>query len=161
MDSINATYFLSAAPGKALLHYASKAKNDINKFIYKLQNFLNHPSIDNCHLESLTTKANKTNSLHLASLLSMCLSENALSTFINNSKFDSKGVEMLQHLIDMKHLISKLLALTIYDAMIYQTIVPDNLFDTFTKRLCLIYKTCMQSDIPYDGDFSLNASSKV
>ena len=92
MASISVTYFLSAAPGKALLHYASKAKNDINKFIYKLQNFLNHPSIDSCHLESSTTKANKTNSQHLASLLSMCLSENDLSTFINKSEFDYRGI---------------------------------------------------------------------
>ena len=152
-DTFGATPFLTAGSDKALPKYSAKPKEDINKFIYKLRIFLQHPSIDNCHLDSHTTSINKDKSKNLAALLSLCLGGNALSPFINNSKFDDKGIEMLCHLMDMKHPISQSSASTLYNALTNQTIGPEESFNAFAKRLRLMYKTCTCSDIPYDEGF--------
>ena len=120
---------------------------------YVLRIFFNHPSIDNCHLDSRTTLENQDKSKHLAALLSMCLSNNVLSPFIDNPKFDDKCIEMLQHLMDMKHPISKLSASTIYNSLSNQTIASDESFGAFAKCLRLMYKTCTRSGIPYDEGY--------
>ena len=83
----------------------------------------------------------------------MCLSGNAISPFIGNPKFDDKGIEMLNHLMDLKHPVSETSASTLYNSLTSQLIKPDEIFDAFTKRLCLMYKTSTQSGIPYDEGF--------
>lgn len=116
-DSTNTTPFLTAATNKALPKYTGKQCDDINEFIYKLRVFLNHPSIDNCHLHHCTTETIAEQSKNLAALLSMCLSGNAISPFIDNPLYDHKGIEMLNHLMDLKHPVSKSSASTIYNAI--------------------------------------------
>ena len=56
---------------------------------------------------------------------------------------------MLNHLMDMKHPVSKSSANNIYDALANQSIKPDKSFDSFAPRLRLMYKTCTQSGIAY------------
>ena len=112
-ESADATPFLSASSNKALSKYSAKPRDDINEFIYKLRVFLNHPYIDNCHLHSSTTETNADQSKNLAALLSMCLSGNALSPFIDDLAYDHKWIEMLNYLMDLKHPVSKSLASTI------------------------------------------------
>lgn len=152
-DTASATPVLAAGSDKALPKYSAKPKEDVNEFIYKLRIFLQHPSINNCHLHSKTTAANKDKSKNLAALLSLCISGNALSPFIDNAKFDDKGIEMLHHLMDMKHPVSHSSASTLYNALLNQTKEPEESFDAFAKRLRLMYKTCTRSGIPYDEGF--------
>ena len=47
------------------------------------------------------------NKKNLATLLCLCLSGNAISTSINNTTCNDKDIEMLNHLIDLKHPVSK------------------------------------------------------
>ena len=141
-ESINPTPFLSAASNKALPKYSAKVRVDINEFIYKLRIFLQHPSINNCHLDEATTEANAEQSRNPAALLSMCLSGNAIAPFIDNPRFDDHGIEMLRHLMDLKHPISKTSASTLYNSLTSQSIKSEETFDAFAKRLRLMYKTC-------------------
>ena len=83
----------------------------------------------------------------------MCLSGNAISPFIDNPTYDDKGIEMLHHLIDLKHPISKTSASTLYNSLSSQSMKPEESFDEFAKRLRLMYKTCTRSGIPYDEGF--------
>lgn len=136
-ESANATPFLSAASNKALPKYSAKHHDDINEFICKLRVLLNHSSNNNCHLHSSTTETKAEQSKNLAALLSMCLSGNALSPFMDNPAYDHNGIEMLNHLIDLKHPISKSLASTMYNALNTQCIKPDESFDASAKRLCI------------------------
>ena len=100
-DSHSATPILSAGSEKALPKYSGKYKDDVNEFIYKFRIFLNHSSINNCHLDLSTTDSNRKNSKNLAALLSFCIHGNALSPFIDNPKYNNKGIEMFHHLMDM------------------------------------------------------------
>ena len=152
-DSNSATPFITPGTDKLLPKYSATPADDINEFIYRLQVFLDHPSIDNCHMDSKTDDSNRDKSKNLATLLSLCISGNALSPFIDNSSFTHKGIEMLHHLMDMKHPISKSSASTIYNALSHQTIAPTESFESFAKRLRLMYKTCTRSGIPYDEGF--------
>ena len=68
--------------------------------------------MDNCHLYHCTNDTNAEQSKNLVALLSMCLSGNAISPFINNPTYDDKGIEMLDHLMDLKHHVSKALVST-------------------------------------------------
>ena len=152
----SATPFLTAASDKALPKYGGRPTEDVNEFIHKLRIFLNHPSIDNCHRDTTTTDHNKTKSKHLAALLSMCLSGTALSPFIDSPRFDNKGIEMLTHLMDIKHPVSLSSATTTYHALGNQHIRPDESFDSFAKHLRLMYETCTRSGIPYDEGFLIH-----
>lgn len=60
---------------------------------------------------------------------------------------------MLHHLMDMKHPISKSPPSTIYNALINQSIGPEETFNAFEKCLRLMYKTCTRSGIQYDEGF--------
>ena len=152
-ESNGATPFLSAASHKALPKYAGKTTDDINEFIYKLRPFLQHPLIDKCHLDASTDSTNAKQSKFLAALLSMCISGHALSPFIDNPFYDDKGIEMLHHLMDLKHPISKSSATSIYHSLSLQKIGPKESFDSFAKRLRLMYKTCTRSGIKYEESF--------
>ena len=152
-DSQIAVPFPSASSLKALPKYSGHSTSDINEFIYKLKPFLQHKSIDNCHLLSSTTDAAVKQSKNLAALLSMCLSGPALSPFIDNPTYDDKGIEMLNHLMDLKHPVSTSSAATIYNSLHTQKIAKDDSFDAFAKRLRLTYKTCTRSGIPYNEGF--------
>ena len=44
------TPFVIVGGDKVLSHYAGKNSEDINAFFFKLRIFINHPSVDNCHL---------------------------------------------------------------------------------------------------------------
>ena len=123
------------------------------EFLFKLRPFLAHDSIDNCHLNPSTDDSNKDKSKHLANLLGLYISGNALSPFIDNPTFEDKGIEMLNHLMEMKHPVSKSSANNIYNSLSNQTIKPDESFDSFATRLRLMYKTCTRSGISYDEDY--------
>ena len=149
----NVTPFLSATSNKALPKYSGKPTEDISEFIYKLKPFLRHGSIDNCHKQDGTNSSNAEQSKNLASLLSMCLTGNAISSFVDNPDFDDKGIEMLNHLLELKHPSSKTSASTIYNALPSQRIKPGESFDEFAKRLRIMYKTCTRSGISHDEGF--------
>ena len=152
-DSQLAIPFLSASSHKALPKYPGNANTDINEFIYKLKPFLQHKSIDNCHLLSSTTEEVAEQSKSLAALLSMCLSGPALSPFIDNPTYDDQDIEILNHLMDLKHPVSTSSAATIYNSLHSQKIAKDKSFDNFAKHLRLMYKTCTRSRIPYNEGF--------
>ena len=92
------TPFLTAGGDKALPRYSGRKNEDINAFFYKLRIFLNHPSINNYHKHKTTTSFNYNESKHLSTLLSLCLLGEALHPFLDNSRFDNKGIEMYHHL---------------------------------------------------------------
>ena len=83
----------------------------------------------------------------------MCISGNALSPFIDNVQYDNKGIEMLHHLVAMKHPTSKSSASTVYNALARQKITPNETFDDFAKKLRIMYKTCTRAGIPYDEGY--------
>ena len=142
--------FLSSISSKALPTYSGKASEDINEFLYKLKIFLNHPSIDNCQKDSSTTHLNAIKSKNLAtSLLGLCISYDTLSPFINNEIFKDKGVEIVHHLISMKHSSSQVSASAIYNNMYSMKIQKHETFDAFAKHLQTQYYTCTCSGFPY------------
>ena len=124
----NATPFLSASSNKALPKYSGKPNEDITEFVYKLNVFLKHQSIGKCHLEPCTNDTNAEKSKNLAALLSLCLHGHAISSFIDNPLYKDKGIEMLNHLMELKHPTSKTSASTVYTALTNQRIGPKESF---------------------------------
>ncbi len=149
----NATPFLSASSNKALPKYSGKPNEDITEFIYKLNVFLKHPSIGKCHLNASTNDTNAEQSRNLAALLSLCLHGHAISSFIDNPLYEDKGIEMLNHLMELKHPTSKTSASMIYTALTNQHIRPKESFEEFAKRLRIMYKTCTRGGLHHDEGF--------
>ena len=97
-------------------------------------------------MDQSSNDSNVTKSRNLASLLSMFLSGNALSPFIDNLKFDDRC-------INMKHPVSKPSASIMYNILSNQHIGIDKTFDVYATYLHLMYKMCTCSGIPYDEGF--------
>ncbi len=149
----NATPFLSASSNKALPKYSGKPNEDTAEFIYKMNVFLKHPSIGKCHLDASTNDTNAEQSKNLAALLSLYLHGHAISSFINNPLYEDKGIEMLNHLMELKHPTSKTSASTVYTALTNQHIRPKESFEEFAKRLRIMYKTCTRGGLHHDEGF--------
>ena len=88
----------------------------------------------------------------IAALLTLCISGNILSSFIDNSKYDNKGIEMLQQLITMKHPTSKPSSSTVYNTSALQKSGTSEMFHNFAKKLYTMHETCTTSSIPYHCD---------
>ena len=145
--------FLSSTLSKALPTYSEKSSEDINEFLYKLKIFLNHPSIDNCHKESSTTTLNFQKLKNLSTLLGLCISGDVLSPFIDNQFFEDKGIEMVHHLILMKHPALQASASVVYNNMYSMKIWKTISFEAFAKRLRNHYRTCIWSGFPYEDGY--------
>ena len=145
--------FLSSTSSKALPTYSGKSSEDINEFLYKLKIFLNHPSIDNCHKDPNTNTLNFQKSKNLSTLLGLCISGDALSPFIDNPFFEDKGIEMVHHLISMKHPASQASASAVYNNMYSMKMNKSETFEAFAKRLRIHYRTCTRSGFPYEEGY--------
>ena len=153
-DDANATLpFLNSTSSKAIPTYSGKTSEDVNEFLFKLKIFLQHPSIANCHKQANTTPANAHQSKNLATLLGLCISGDVLSPFIDNPMFEDKGIEMVHHLISMKHPSSQASASAVYNNMYSTKIRKHETFEAFAKRLRTQYRTCTRSGFPYEESY--------
>jgi hypothetical protein len=133
--------------------YSASDDEDINQFIFKLKMFLSHPSINNCHLHKSTTTHNSYQSSNLAKLLTLCISGDALSPFINDDTFNDKGIEMYHHLMEMKYPTSSSNADAAYNAMYNFKIKTNETIAAFGARLRTTYKQCIKNGLPTDDRY--------
>ena len=145
--------FLSSTSSKALPTYSGKSSEDINEFLYKLKIFHHHPSIDNCHMDPNTNTLNFQKSINLSTLLGLYISGDDLSPLIDNPFFEDKGIEMVHHLISMKHPASQASASAVYNNMYNMKIKKSETFEAFAKWLRIHYRTCTRSGFPYEEGY--------
>ena len=152
-ESFHSLPFLPRGKTDMLPKYSGKASEDINEFAYKLRIFLSDPSIDNCQREKTTNSTNHQKSIHLARLLDLCISGDALSPFINNLQFQDKGIEMFHHLHRAKYPISASTASNTLNAMFTTKILQKESLEAYSKRLRNMYCVCTENGTTYQEDF--------
>ncbi len=128
-------------------------KEDLSIFLHKLKPVLDRPDINNCHLDHGTTPDNAHYSSNLATLLWVCLEDDALAPFVNNDSFTNKGIEMLHTLQSNAYPKSRSAANAIMSNLHTIKIQPQETFEQFGKRLRTLYTTCLQNGYQNDPMF--------
>jgi hypothetical protein len=116
-----------------------------------VQPFLQHPAIDNIQtIHTTTIPSTEYQSKNLASLLSLCTSGDALASFIKNSKFNYRGIEMFHHLRKMKYPSTEATTTSLMNVMYETKIQPKESLEQFAHRLRSQYITCTANGISLD-----------